>query len=266
MNAAAEWATLDVMKKLKDMGYGADSETLQRAAYRNDVQMMRWIKKNFPNVQCTVKALEIAAENGYMDILHCIKDIYPETECRPHVTAHAAHAGHLDVLKWIHEHYDNMFNRFAIQNAISNGFDDIVEWLMEHFPDRRPSVEFVQNHLHRLNIAKFRYIEKLFGKYDYPFCVDGWYGTSPLRRTLWLLEHNRPVYHTMRPFIRIYDDSPAWGGLDKFDCYVFSLLCRIDGIPWELCETSLLDLVEQLALHCTPVPLCEPRMNFLTMK
>lgn len=266
MNTAAEWATLDVMKKLKDMCHVADEGTLQCAAYRNDVQMMRWIKENFPDVQCMTMAIEIAAMDNYMDILHCIAELYPDTECMPHVTAKAANAGHLDVLKWIHEHYDNMFDHFPIQNAIFNGFDDIVEWLMEHYPDQRPSVEFVHNLLHRGHLKKFQLVERLFGKYDESYCIDGWFGERSIKTIIWLLDHGRSVHHSIRPFIIIYSSGEPWNSRNRFHKYVFSLLCRIDGIPWELCETSLLDLVEQLALHCTPVPLCEPRMNFLTMK
>lgn len=263
MNTAAEWANLDVMKKLKDMGHVADAGTLQCAAHRNDVEMMRWIKENFPNVRCSVRALEIAAEGGYMDILHCIKDLYPDTECRPHVTARAAYAGHLDSLKWIHEHYDGMFDHFPIQNAISNGFDDIVNWLRENYPDKRPSVKYVHSLLDCGHLEIFKHVEYLFGKYDESYCADGGYGESSINTLIWLQERGRAMHHTMYPFITIYDTGPAWGRFEKYDKYVFSMMTRIKGIPWELCETSLLDLAEQLVLHSTPVPLCEPRMNLI---
>lgn len=116
---------LDMLKVAHRLSWKIGQKTFVSAAERNQVEVLKWLFENVPDIVNLYEVCVAAARNGSLDVLKYMNKAGKYVE----IWSTATRAGQLEILQWIvisGLHYDAAR---VIRGATENGHTHIVDWV-----------------------------------------------------------------------------------------------------------------------------------------
>ncbi|KAJ3270349.1 hypothetical protein HDU76_011172, partial [Blyttiomyces sp. JEL0837] len=104
------------------------SDVLATATEHGLFEHVVFLQQVRPQIECTTRAMNLAAGNGHLDIVRFLHENRQEG-CTTYAMDKAASNGHLDVVKFLHENRQEGCTTAAMDGAAHRGFLSVVRYL-----------------------------------------------------------------------------------------------------------------------------------------
>lgn len=130
------YGRLDIVKLLQQKNRKFETDAMDCAAGNGRLEVLIWLKENFPDFGCSPITVDFVAYLGYIKILIWLKENYPEISCTTNAISWASQEGRLDILVWLKENFPEICcTTDAIYTATKNGHHEVVSFLRSSYPN-----------------------------------------------------------------------------------------------------------------------------------